>query len=88
MALVDPRCFAFDPIEVFEAMAALASRVVCAPLIYGYVSYAVEGFRPRRILFADIPAIGRDRPVQRLGRVDSGLLREHCAARSSLCDTP
>ena len=62
-ALVDPRCFAFDPIEVFEAMAAPESRIVCAPLIYGYVSYAVEGFRPRRILFADIPAIGRDGPV-------------------------
>ena len=69
-------------------MAAPASRIVRAPLIYGYVSYAVEGFRPRRILFADIPAIGRDGPVQRLGRVDSRLRGEHCAARSSLCDTP
>ena len=62
-ALLDPRCFAFDPIDVFEAMAAPESRIACAPLIYGYVSYSHEGFRPRRILFADIPALGRDGPV-------------------------
>jgi multiple sugar transport system substrate-binding protein len=62
-ALLDPRCFAFDPIDVLEAMAAPESRIACAPLIYGYVSYSHEGFRPRRILFADIPALGHDGPV-------------------------
>jgi multiple sugar transport system substrate-binding protein len=62
-ALLDSRCFAFDPIDVFEAMAAPESRIACAPLIYGYVSYSHEGFRPRRILFADIPPLGRDGPV-------------------------
>ncbi len=44
-------------------MAAPESRIVCAPLIYGYVSYAVEGFRRRRIRFADIPALGASGPV-------------------------
>jgi multiple sugar transport system substrate-binding protein len=62
-ALLDSRSFAFDPIDVFEAMAAPESRIACAPLIYGYVSYSHEGFRPRRILFADIPPLGRDGPV-------------------------
>ena len=63
-AFVDPRCFrAPDPIQVFEAMAAPESRTACARLIYGYVSYSYEGFRPRRILFADIPPLGRDGPV-------------------------
>ncbi len=63
MAFLDPRCFAYDPIDVFEAMAAPKSRVACAPLIYGYVSYAAEGFRARRILFADIPPLGHKGPV-------------------------
>ena len=63
MAFLDPRCFGMDPIDVFEAMAAPESRIACAPLIYGYVSYSLEGFRPRRILFADIPALGDDGPV-------------------------
>jgi multiple sugar transport system substrate-binding protein len=52
-----------DPIAVFEAMADDGSTIACSPLIYGYVSYAVEGFRPRRIDFADIPAAGSAGPV-------------------------
>ena len=45
-ALLDSRCFAFDPIDVFEAMAAPESRIACAPLIYGYVSYSHERLSP------------------------------------------
>jgi multiple sugar transport system substrate-binding protein len=63
IALVDPACTAMDPIAVFEEMAQPGSRIVCVPLIYGYVSYASEGFRPRRLRFADIPAAGRSGPV-------------------------
>lgn len=55
--------FGMDPIAVFEAMADDGSTIACSPLIYGYVSYAVEGFRPRRIDFADIPAAGSAGPV-------------------------
>jgi multiple sugar transport system substrate-binding protein len=62
-ALVDPVCFERDPIAVFEAMAEPHSRIACAPLIYGYVSYAGAGFRPTRLAFADIPVLGHQGPV-------------------------
>lgn len=63
VALIDPACFEMDPIAVFEAMADPASRTGCAPLIYGYVSYAKGGFRPVRLGFADVPALGDRGPV-------------------------
>ena len=44
-------------------MAAADSRIACAPLIYGYVNYAMAGFRPHRLAFADIPAAGTLGPV-------------------------
>lgn len=62
-ALVDPVCLKQDPIAVFEAMALTDAKFACAPLIYGYVSYARTGFRPARIAFADIPALGCSGPV-------------------------
>lgn len=60
--LVDPGCFAMDPIAVLEKMAETGSAIACAPLIYGYVSYSMPGFRPNLVRFADIPAIGDDGP--------------------------
>ena len=51
-----------DPIAVLERMA-VDPTIACAPLIYGYVSYALAGFRPHRIAFADIPAAGKLGPV-------------------------
>jgi multiple sugar transport system substrate-binding protein len=48
-------CLEMDPIAAFEEMAAEGSRFDCAPLAYGYVNYALAGFRPRRLAFADIP---------------------------------
>lgn len=62
-ALVDPACFEMDPIAVFERMAEADSPIVCAPLIYGYVNYAISGFRPALVRFADIPAAGAAGPV-------------------------
>ncbi|TGQ68574.1 MAG: extracellular solute-binding protein [Mesorhizobium sp.] len=62
-ALVDPACFEMDPIAVSERMAEANSKIVCAPLIYGYVSYAISGFREHRLAFADIPTIGTSGPV-------------------------
>lgn len=62
-ALVDPACLDMDPIAVFETMAADGSPIACAPLIYGYVSYAVAGFRPHRLAFSDMPAAGAAGPV-------------------------
>ncbi|MBZ9906502.1 MULTISPECIES: extracellular solute-binding protein [unclassified Mesorhizobium] len=62
-ALVDPTCFDMDPIAVSERMAEAGSSIVCAPLIYGYVSYAASGFRANRLAFADIPAVGSNGPI-------------------------
>lgn len=62
-ALVDPTCFDMDPIAVSERMAEAGSRIVCAPLIYGYVSYAASGFRANRLAFAHIPVIGSNGPI-------------------------
>jgi multiple sugar transport system substrate-binding protein len=56
VAIIDPVAYAQDPIAVFEAMAEPESRLAVTPLIYGYVSYALAGFRPARIAFADVPA--------------------------------
>ena len=61
--LIDPGCFSMDPIAVLEAMSDPASKVVCAPLIYGYVSYAIAGFRPSLVTFGDIPVAGTNGPV-------------------------
>ena len=55
-SLVKPECFGMDPITVFEEMAEPESEIACSPLIYGYVNYAMRGFRERLIRFADIPA--------------------------------
>ncbi len=62
-ALVDPQCLTMDPIAVFEKMAEPGSRIACAPLIYGYVPYAVADFRPHRLAFADMPSAGSQGPV-------------------------
>lgn len=61
--VIDPQCLAMDPIAVFEAMAQPASRIDCVPLIYGYVNYAWQGFRPVRLGFADIPRFQGRGPV-------------------------
>ncbi|MFK0278328.1 extracellular solute-binding protein [Ensifer sp. NPDC090286] len=61
--LIDPGCFSIDPIAVLEAMSDPTSKVVCAPLIYGYVSYAIAGFRPSLVTFGDIPVAGTNGPV-------------------------
>jgi multiple sugar transport system substrate-binding protein len=57
-ALVGPACLGMDPIAVFEIMAQTDSMIACAPLIYGYVSYAAEGFRPKVLRFSDMPVTG------------------------------
>ncbi|PJR16575.1 ABC transporter substrate-binding protein [Sinorhizobium meliloti] len=62
-ALVDPACFGMDPIAALEAMAAETSPAACAPLIYGYVSYSIAGFRPALVRFGDFPNVGAAGPV-------------------------
>ncbi|WP_416798654.1 extracellular solute-binding protein [Ciceribacter azotifigens] len=53
-ALSDPACFAMDPIAVLDRMGEAGSPFTVSPLIYGYVSYSLEGFRANRIAFADL----------------------------------
>lgn len=56
--LIDPACFDMDPIAVLERMAEEGSTIACAPYIYGYVNYAIEGFRRHVLTFSDIPEAG------------------------------
>lgn len=62
-AMVPADCLRMDPIAVSERVAEAGSTIACAPLIYGYVSYAREGFRHHRLAFADIPSAGGHGPV-------------------------
>jgi multiple sugar transport system substrate-binding protein len=57
-ALVPAECFTMNPIAVFERMA-IDDRFAYSPLIYGYVSYATDGFRPTRIEFGNIAGLTR-----------------------------
>lgn len=61
-SVVDPVDFESDPIAVFERMAEKGSRIACVPLIYGYVPYALDGFRPARLRFTDIPSVESGKP--------------------------
>ncbi|WP_439615651.1 extracellular solute-binding protein [Shinella sp.] len=62
-ALVDPACIGMDPIAVLDLMGEDGARYSLSPLIYGYVSYSLEGFRANRIAFADMPVAGARGPV-------------------------
>jgi multiple sugar transport system substrate-binding protein len=62
VAHLPQECFGFDPIQVSERMAA-DPRHAYSPLIYGYSSYARQGFRPVRLGFADIPSLGDGGPL-------------------------
>lgn len=55
VCLLDSSCFEMDPIDALEAMAAVDSPLAVMPYGYGYVSYALSGFRPNKLVFTDIP---------------------------------
>ncbi|HTM79002.1 MAG TPA: extracellular solute-binding protein [Devosia sp.] len=63
VALIAPSNFAMDPIMASEAMARQDAVVSVMPYGYGYLSYALKGFRPGRLKFADIPDAGGLGPV-------------------------
>ena len=60
--LVDPACRSMDPIAALNALAE-SPRHRIIPLTYLYAPYAREGYRPHRIAFHDIPAIGTGGPI-------------------------
>lgn len=62
-ALIDPACIDMDPIAVLDRMGEAGSPYSLSPLIYGYVSYCLEGFRANRIAFADMPVVGESGPA-------------------------
>lgn len=63
VGLLGAGCFEDDPIAVFNRMAQRDAAIDCVPLIYGYVNYALAGFAPARIRFADIPSLQGRAPV-------------------------
>jgi multiple sugar transport system substrate-binding protein len=63
MAHIDAGTYGRDPIADQERLAAADSAIGCIPYGYGYVSYALAGFRSTRLAFADIPAAGDGGPV-------------------------
>ncbi|WP_417581007.1 extracellular solute-binding protein [Pelagibacterium sp.] len=63
LPFLDDANFEMDPIAASEAMAAEGSRLAVMPLGYGYVSYSLNGFRPHRLRFANIPVAGTEGPT-------------------------
>ena len=62
VARLDPSAFDMDPIAVSEVMVREDARISCAPYIYGYVNYAMKGFRGHQLTFTDMPAAGSSGP--------------------------
>ncbi|WP_421580558.1 extracellular solute-binding protein [Shinella sp. M31] len=62
-ALVDPDCLGMDPIAALDRMGEAGSPYTVSPLIYGYVSYSLDGFRANRIAFSDMPVAGEAGPT-------------------------
>jgi multiple sugar transport system substrate-binding protein len=60
--LVDPACRTMDPIAALNALSE-SPRHRIIPLTYLYAPYARTGYRPNRIAFHDIPAIGPGGPI-------------------------
>lgn len=54
---LDPAVYEMDPIAMLEEMARPGATLAVVPLVYGYVSYAVAGFRAHAIHFADVPTM-------------------------------
>ena len=59
VARLDPRSAEWDPIAVLEQMAAPDATAVCAPLVYGYVSYARHDAPGTRLAFSDLAPLQR-----------------------------
>jgi multiple sugar transport system substrate-binding protein len=60
---IAPGDFDIDPIVASETLAGGNSTVSVMPLGYGYLSYALENFRPHRLKFTNIPVAGTLGPV-------------------------
>ena len=63
-----PSSLDFNPIGMYDRMAA-DDDVAYVPCAFGYTNYARAGFAPKRLRFADIPAISREPRGSLLGGV-------------------
>lgn len=59
---VDPACREMDPIAALNALSESRTHGI-VPLTYLYAPYSRAGYRPNRIAFHDIPAIGATGPI-------------------------
>jgi multiple sugar transport system substrate-binding protein len=57
-ARLDPVDFSRDPIAASELLTIGEGPAAVMPYGYGYVNYAIEGFRPHRLAFGNVPAAG------------------------------
>ena len=62
VSLLPERCLSMSPIDVFEEMSRGSGAAYC-PLAFGYSTYAIDGFRPKRLRFVDMPAARGNGPV-------------------------
>ncbi len=60
--LVDLACRTMDPIAALNAFSDSRSHCMI-PLTYLFAPYPRDGYRPRRIAFHDIPALGPGGPI-------------------------
>jgi multiple sugar transport system substrate-binding protein len=59
---VDRACFGMDPIAALDALSDSDSYAMI-PFTYLYAPYAKEGYRPHRVSYHDIPALGQSGPL-------------------------
>jgi multiple sugar transport system substrate-binding protein len=59
---VDPRCFALEPIGIYEWMSREADAPAYSPWGYGYTNYSRPGFAPHPLRFVDAPGVGGNGP--------------------------
>ena len=82
--LVPEACLYMDPIAVLERLSAADGVASYCPLLFGYSNYGRGGFRPGRLRFAGIPALGAGGPVGSLlggaGLAISARCRDRAAA--------
>jgi len=60
---IDPADFGRDPIAASERLAASTGDLAVMPYGYGYVNYALDGFRAQALTFTDIPSVDGAGPV-------------------------
>jgi multiple sugar transport system substrate-binding protein len=61
-AHLDPRCFACDPIAIYDWVSGQADAPAYSPFGYGYTNYSRDGYCRYPLVFADAPGFGDNGP--------------------------